>query len=110
MGWGHARSLRSHLIIFGFLIVVPMLIVGGCLAALYVAAERTALQEEANQVVREARFSVDRELQRYASALSVLTSSANLKQGDFQELYNLALAVTKTIPRSAINLRTVGGE
>jgi len=104
------RSLRSHLIIFGFLIVVPLLVVGICLAVLYVTAERSALQEEANQVVREARFSVDRELQRYASALDVLINSANLHQGNYQELYNLALAVTKTIPRSAINLRTVGGE
>lgn len=110
MGGARTRSLRSHLIIFGFLIVVPLLIVGGCLAVLYVTAERTALQEEANQVVREARFSVDRELQRYASALDVLTSSANLNQGNFQELYNLATAVTKAIPRSAINLRTVDGE
>jgi two-component sensor histidine kinase len=104
------KSLRSHLIIFGFLIVIPLLIVGVCLAVLYVTAERAALQEEANQVVREAKFSVDRELQRYASALDVLANSANLNQGNFQELYNLALAVTKAIPRSAINLRTVGGE
>ena len=105
-----ARSLRTHLIIFGFLIVIPLLIVGVCLAVLYVTAERTALQEEANQVVSEARFSVDRELQRYASALDVLANSANLNQRNFQEVYNLALAVTKAIPRSAINLRTVGGE
>jgi two-component sensor histidine kinase len=110
MGRARTISLRSHLIIFGFLIVVPLLIVGVCLAVLYVTAERTALQEEANQVVREARFSVDRELQRYASALDVLANSANLNRGNFQELYNLALAVTKAIPRSAINLRTVGGE
>lgn len=110
MGRARTKSLRSHLIIFGFLIVVPLLIVGVCLAVLYVTAERTALQEEANQVVREARFSVDRELQRYASALDVLANSANLNQGNFQELYNLALAVTKAIPRSAINLRTVGGK
>src|SRR4029078_283718 len=110
MGKLRTRSLRSHLIIFGFLIVVPLLVVGACLAVLYVTAERTALQEEASQVVREARFSVDRELQRYAAALDVLRSSANLNQGNFQELYNLALAVTKTIPRSVINLRTVDGE
>jgi two-component sensor histidine kinase len=110
MGRMRTRSLRFHLIVFGFLIVVPLLIVGTWLAVLYVTAERTALQEEAHQVVREARFSVDRELQRYASALDVLKNSANLNQGNFQELYNLAVAVTKAIPRSAINLRTVDGE
>jgi len=76
-----------------------------------VRAERTALQEQANQVVREARFSVDRELQRYAAALDVLANSANLNHGNnSQELYNLALAITKAIPRSAIHLRKVGGE
>jgi len=110
MGRARTRSLRFHLIIFGSLIVVPLLVVAVCFAVLYVTAERTALQDEAHQVVREARFSVDRELQRYASALDVLTNSANLNQGNFLELYNLALAVTKAIPRSAINLRTVGGE
>jgi len=32
------------------LILIPLLIVGACLAVLYVKTERTALQEEANQI------------------------------------------------------------
>jgi len=32
------------------LILIPLLIVGACLAVLYVKTERTALQDEANQI------------------------------------------------------------
>jgi two-component sensor histidine kinase len=104
------KSLRSHLIIFGLLIVAPLLIVGIAIAWLYVTREQRELEQEAARFAREATQSVDRELKSYASALDVLSNSTNIGEENFQTLYNLALTVTKTIPNSAIAFRKVDGE
>ncbi|HZT25343.1 MAG TPA: hypothetical protein VFA57_06520, partial [Pseudolabrys sp.] len=104
------RSLRIHLVILNLLVLAPLLISGLIIAAMYVASERQALVSQAQDVLRNVRFSVNKELQRYALSLDGLTKSARLDQGAFEELYKSAQILTETIPGSRISLEKAGGE
>lgn len=105
-----ALPLRWHLSLFGFLIILPLLLIGVLLAFLYVQAEQQRYHDEAFAIVRDASRSIDQELDRYGVALRVLSQSAVLAQGDFERFYSLAQQLTAILPDTAIALRRPDGQ
>lgn len=103
-------TLTGHLIVFGLLIVGPLLIASGVLAYRFESVERTNLQAEAKRVSGQLASVIDREIGTVQSALTALSISHSLEIQDF-ELFNAkARIVAKTIPGSLIALRKSDGQ
>lgn len=105
-----ALTLRGHLVLFGFLIVVPMLGASAFLAFQFERAERHNLEEQAKTISRELAFTIDREISGIESAVAVLATSRNLHRQDFAEFAVKAREVAKAIPGSIIVLRDPQGQ
>ena len=103
-------TLTGHLIVFGLLIVGPLLIASGVLAYRFESVERTNLQAEAKRVSGQLASVIDREIGTIQSALTALSISHSLEIQDL-ELFNAkARIVAKTIPGSLIALRKPDGQ
>src|ERR1700733_2822408 len=80
---GTQLGLRTHLIVFGLAIVVPVLLFSAFLLTRYTAAERSANEQRALEVARGLSADIDREMRSIITILQTLATSSALAIGDF---------------------------
>lgn len=83
-------SVRSHLLIIASLLLIPVMIFVGMLAAVYYSSERTRLEEGALATAVQAATAIDRELTGLIRILDTLAVSPSLATGDLRAFHDQA--------------------
>ena len=104
-GW----PLRSHLILYGLSIVVPVLIFAGLLFVQFERSERTRLEERVREVASNVAVDVDREIDNIIATLAALAASPSLQTGDLPAFREQARKVLRATG-SNIVLRDLTGQ
>jgi hypothetical protein len=94
----NAMKIRSHLIIFALIVVLPVLVFAGVMTALFWRQQRAAFEQWFLERVRAMSIALARELHGYTGALRVLTRSAYLRSGDMASFYEQAARVRAEQP------------
>jgi PAS domain S-box-containing protein len=84
---GSKLGLRSHLVIFGLAIVVPVLLYIGFLLHRYTHQERIANEQRALEIARGLSADIDREITAFVTTLETLATDNALAVGDFESFY-----------------------
>jgi PAS domain S-box-containing protein len=87
---GSKLGLRTHLVIFGLAIVVPVLLHIGFLLYRYTQQERIANERRALEIARALSADVDREIMSMITTLETLATANALVTGDFQAFHTRA--------------------
>ncbi len=85
---GSKLGLRTHLIIFGLAIVVPVLLYSAFLLHRYTRSERAANEQRALEIARSLSADIDREITAIITTLETLATSDALATKDFSS-FNL---------------------
>ena len=104
-GW----PLRSHLILYGLSIVVPVLVFAGLLFVQFERSERTRLEERVREVASNVAVDVDREIDNIIATLAALAASPSLQTGDLPAFREQARKVLRATG-SNIVLRDLTGQ
>lgn len=88
-----SMSIRSYLIAFVLISILPVLIFSAVMTALFWRQQRAAFEQQFLERVRAMSIALDSELQGYISALRVLAHSAYLRSGDLAGFYAQAARV-----------------
>jgi signal transduction histidine kinase len=91
-------TIRSYLIAFLIISVLPVLVFSGVMTTLFWRQQRAAFERQFLDRVRAMSIALDSELQGYTSALRVLTHSAHLGSGDLARFYEQAQRVRAEQP------------
>ena len=78
-----AMSLRSHLLIFALLLLLPVMIFVGLLLVKYSTSERARLEEQAVATAVRTAAEIDRELASLVTILDTLAAGQSLARADF---------------------------
>lgn len=83
-------SVRSHLLIIAAFLLIPVLILVGVLAAVYLSSERARLEQEAVATAVQTATVIDRELAGLIRILDTLATAPSLASGDLRAFYEHA--------------------
>src|SRR6185503_2961198 len=81
---GTKLGLRSHLVLFGLVIVVPVLLYIGFLLHRYTQQEHLANEQRALEIARALNADIDREIVAIITTLETLATDNALATGDFE--------------------------
>ena len=87
-----AWSLQTHFLLFGALIVLPLVSLAGFLLYQVAERDRTQLEQRMVQIATSVAADLDRELQRRITILQTLATSPRLLQADFAGFHKQASA------------------
>ena len=104
-GW----PLRSHLILYGLSIVVPVLAFAGLLFVQFERSERMRLEERVRDVAANVSVDIDREIENVLATLAALAASPSLQTGDLPAFREQARKVLRATG-SNIVLRDLTGQ
>ncbi len=90
-------SVRVHIIAIVFLILVPALILAGSLATWSARSERTQLELNAKNQVREATTAIERDIISTQNMLVTLASSPFLQNENIEGFYGQAADVSRKV-------------
>lgn len=90
--FGAQFSLRTHLVLFGVLILIPVLVLAGLLLARSAALERQQLERRLNQVARDLAGDIDRGIASDITLLHTLATFDALATEDWQTFHGQAKA------------------
>ncbi|HEY8567280.1 MAG TPA: PAS domain S-box protein [Beijerinckiaceae bacterium] len=112
-------SIRAHLIVYGLVLLVPILTFAGLVLFRFALAEQTRFREDAQRVVRTAAAAIDQELSTFVAALDALATSPLLQTGDLAAFHAQArralrvedtqIALRDREGRQVLNTRTPWG-
>lgn len=102
-------SLRRHLVLFGLLCVVPLMLVVATVGAKIAQRERSRVEEHALLTAHEFAQRIDAELGAMKRALEVLAFSPTLQDGNYARFRDLSSAVANANSAS-IALREPSGQ
>lgn len=86
-------SLRSHLIAFALVLILPIAAVSGLAVARFAASERKATESRATVAAHEAMLDVDAELESDITILDTLATSLYLDSGDYASFQRVAARI-----------------
>jgi PAS domain S-box-containing protein len=95
---GSKLGLRTHLVVFGLAIVVPVFLFIGFLLNRYTHSERIANERRALEVARALSADIDREITAITTTLETLATANELAAGDFETFYARAKQALKSRP------------
>jgi PAS domain S-box-containing protein len=95
---GTKVGLRTHLIIFGLAIVVPVLLFSAFLLHRYTQSARMADEQQALQIARALSADIDREITAIVTTLETLATSDALATRDYRSFYLQAKEALKSRP------------
>ena len=84
---GSKLGLRSHLVIFGLAIVVPVLLYSAFVLHRYTQSVRTSNERRALETARALTADIDREITAIITTLETLATSRSLQYGDYADFY-----------------------
>ena len=84
---GTKLGLRSHLVLFGLAIVVPVLLYIGFLLHRYTQQEHLANEQRALEIARALNADIDREIIAIITTLETLATDNALATGDFEAFH-----------------------
>jgi two-component sensor histidine kinase len=89
------RSLpiRTHLLIFGLLVLVPTLFIAGLITIRFAQSTRAFIEEKARDRALDVAVIVDHRLAQMITALRALATSPSVDEGDFAAFYDQAKQV-----------------
>jgi len=87
---GSKLGLRSHLVIFGLAIVVPVLLYSAFVLHRYTQSVRTSNERRALETARALNADIDREITAIITTLETLATSRALLYEDFADFYSQA--------------------
>jgi PAS domain S-box-containing protein len=99
---GSKLGLRTHLVVFGLAIVVPVLLFSAFLLQRYSASVRVAEERRALQVARALSADVDREITAIITTLETLATSDALAVRDFRSFYVQAKEALRSRPWNVV--------
>jgi PAS domain S-box-containing protein len=99
---GSKLGLRTHLVIFGLAIVVPVFLFIGFLLHRYTQSERLANERRALEVARALSADIDREITAITTTLETLATANALAVGDFATFYAGAKQALKSRPWNVV--------
>jgi PAS domain S-box-containing protein len=99
---GSKPGLRTHLVIFGLAIVVPVFLFIGFLLHRYTQSERLANERRALEVARALSADIDREITAITTTLETLATADALAVGDFATFYAGAKQALKSRPWNVV--------
>src|ERR1051325_6240890 len=91
-------SLRSHLIILIFTVVLPVVLFSGWVVLLFDSQQRKTFEKGATERTLAISTAVDAELRSSIATLEALAASENLDVDNFGRFYNEAIRVQKSQP------------
>ncbi|HJU32617.1 MAG TPA: cache domain-containing protein, partial [Hyphomicrobiaceae bacterium] len=84
---GFKLGLRTHLVVFGLAIVVPVLLFSAIVLHRHAQSVNAANEQRALEIVRSLSNDVDREITGIITTLEALATSRALVRGDYAEFY-----------------------
>ena len=84
---GSKLGLRTHLVVFGLAIVVPVLLFSAFVLHRHAQSVSTANERRALEIARSLSIDVDREVTAIITTLEALATSRALFRGDYAEFY-----------------------
>ncbi len=99
---GSKPGLRTHLVIFGLAIVVPVLLYSAFLLHRYTSSVHAAEERRALHIARALSADVDREITGIITALETLATSDALATRDFRSFYVQAKEALKSRPWNVV--------
>jgi hypothetical protein len=85
-------SIRTHLIAFGLILVLPATVLAGVLFVRSAMLEREQVEARLVQLADDLATDIDREVERHFTVLYTLASLPSLEQGDWPSFYAQAKA------------------
>lgn len=95
---GSKLGLRSHLVIFGLAIVVPVLLYSAFLLHRYTQSVHASNERRALEIARALNADIDREITAIITTLETLATSPTLLYGDFANFYVQAREALRSRP------------
>jgi PAS domain S-box-containing protein len=95
---GSKLGLRSHLVIFGLAIVVPVLLYSAFLLHRYTQSVHASNERRALEIARALSADIDREITAITTTLETLATSPTLLYGDFPNFYAQAKEALRSRP------------
>jgi two-component sensor histidine kinase len=89
---GDAYSAALHIVFYGLVIAVPLILVLGAILAYSSRLERTQLEESLHQVVSDLVNDLDRDFSRHVTILKTLASSPLVEANDWRAFYDQSKA------------------
>lgn len=103
-------AIRTHLLLFGFALLIPLLVAGIFVATSLEQAERENLYQRARVVSQETAVAIERDLNAYKIAVEALATSRMLAAGNFERFYSRAKSMQKSLPGVVITVRRADGQ
>ena len=95
---GSKLGLRSHLVIFGLAIVVPVLLYSAFLLHRYTQSVHASNERRALEIARALSADIDREITAIITTLETLATSRSLLYEDFADFYAQAKEALRSRP------------
>jgi PAS domain S-box-containing protein len=95
---GSKLGLRTHLVIFGLAIVVPVLLYSAFLLHRYTESERAYNERRALEIAHALSADVDREISAIITTLETLATSRPLANKDYADFYKQAKEALRSRP------------
>jgi PAS domain S-box-containing protein len=99
---GSKLGLRTHLVVFGLAIVVPVLLYSAFVLHRFTVSERASNERRALEIARSLSADIDREITAIITTLEALATSNAIVLRDFESFYNRAKQALRSRPWNVV--------
>jgi len=103
---GSQLGLRTHLVVFGLAIVVPVLLYSAFVLQRYTQSERASNERRALGIARALSADIDREITAIITTLETLATATALSIRDFETFHEQAKEALKSRPWNVVLIDT----